>query len=164
MCMPVRAVCKPHSPDLKKRCARGCNLWRSLLERPPPALESWVRNPLGTRTSWDGADPCRGVLHIQGTCCSITPLAQNPMKQNWFVDGFGALFITFSFTRHFYPKRLTVHSGYTTFSSVCVSWEFNPQPFALLTQCSTTEPQEHFSDGQIRSPAKHQLSQAGRPA
>ncbi len=24
-----------------------------------------------------------------------------------------------------------------------VSWELNPQPFALLTQCSTTEPQEH---------------------
>ncbi len=22
----------------------------------------------------------------------------------------------------------------------------NPQPFALLTQCSTTEPQEHFYD------------------
>ncbi len=26
---------------------------------------------------------------------------------------------------------------------VC-SWESNPQPFALLTQCSTTEPQEHY--------------------
>ncbi len=25
-----------------------------------------------------------------------------------------------------------------------VPWEFNPQPFALLTQCSTTEPQERF--------------------
>ncbi len=24
-----------------------------------------------------------------------------------------------------------------------VFWELNPQPFALLTQCSTTEPQEH---------------------
>ncbi len=24
-----------------------------------------------------------------------------------------------------------------------VPWELNPQPFALLTQCSTTEPQEH---------------------
>ncbi len=23
-----------------------------------------------------------------------------------------------------------------------VPWELNPQPFALLTQCSTTEPQE----------------------
>ncbi len=29
------------------------------------------------------------------------------------------------------------------FFSMCVPWESNPQPFALLTQCSTTEPQEH---------------------
>ncbi len=28
------------------------------------------------------------------------------------------------------------------FISMCVPWELNPQPFALLTQCSTTEPQE----------------------
>ncbi len=35
------------------------------------------------------------------------------------------------------------HSGYTFFISMCVLWELNPQPFALLTQCSTTEPQEH---------------------
>ncbi len=28
---------------------------------------------------------------------------------------------------------------------VCVPWELNPQPFALLTQCSTTEPQELLS-------------------
>ncbi len=27
--------------------------------------------------------------------------------------------------------------------SVCVPWELNPQPFALLTQSSTTEPQEY---------------------
>ncbi len=26
---------------------------------------------------------------------------------------------------------------------MCDSWELNPQPFALLTQCFTTEPQEH---------------------
>ncbi len=26
---------------------------------------------------------------------------------------------------------------------MCVPWESNPQPFALLTQCSTTESQEH---------------------
>ncbi len=49
--MPVRAVCKPHSPDLKRGAlatdARGCSLWRSLLERPPPAPESRVRDPLG---------------------------------------------------------------------------------------------------------------------
>ncbi len=43
-------------------------------------------------------------------------------------------------------SRLTVHSGYTVFYQyVCVSWESNPQPFALLTQCSTTEPQEHIA-------------------
>ncbi len=29
------------------------------------------------------------------------------------------------------------------FVSMCVPWEFNPQPFALLMKCSTTEPQEH---------------------
>ncbi len=52
-CMPVRAVCKPHSPDLKRGAlalatdARGCSLWRTLLERPPPAPESRVRDPLG---------------------------------------------------------------------------------------------------------------------
>ncbi len=28
------------------------------------------------------------------------------------------------------------------FISKCVPWELNQQPFALLTQCSTTEPQE----------------------
>ncbi len=40
---------------------------------------------------------------------------------------------------------------------VCFPWELNPQPFALLTQCSTTEPQEQIdgmfddkqTDGQI---------------
>ncbi len=48
----------------------------------------------------------------------------------------------YAFSRRFYPKRLTVHSGYTCFITMCVPWESNPQPFALLTQCSTTEPQE----------------------
>ncbi len=50
----------------------------------------------------------------------------------------------YAFSRRFYPKRLTVHSGYTCFICMCVPWESNPQPFALLTQCSTTEPQEHI--------------------
>ncbi len=30
------------------------------------------------------------------------------------------------------------------FVSMCVPWELNPQPFVLLMQCSTTEPQEHY--------------------
>ncbi len=50
-----------------------------------------------------------------------------------------------AFSRRFYPKQLTVHSGYTFFFiSMCVPWELNPRPFALLTQCSTTELQERF--------------------
>ncbi len=51
----------------------------------------------------------------------------------------------YAFSRRFYPKRLTVHSGYTFFVSKCVPWELNPQSFALLMQCSTAEPQEHFT-------------------
>ncbi len=30
------------------------------------------------------------------------------------------------------------------FVSMCVPWELNPQLFALLMQCSTTEPQEYI--------------------
>ncbi len=50
----------------------------------------------------------------------------------------------YAFSRRFNPKWLTAHSGYTFIISTCVPWESNPQPFALLTQCSTTEPQEHW--------------------
>ncbi len=32
-----------------------------------------------------------------------------------------------------------------------VPWEFNPQPFVLLTQCSTTEPQEHSQQVNINT-------------
>ncbi len=42
----------------------------------------------------------------------------------------------FTFSRRFYPKRLTVHSSYNFFVHMCVPWELNPQPFALLMQCS----------------------------
>ncbi len=49
----------------------------------------------------------------------------------------------FAFIRRFFPKRLTITFRLYIFISMCVSWESNPQPFALLTQCSTTEPQEH---------------------
>ncbi len=43
----------------------------------------------------------------------------------------------------FIQSDLQLHSGYT-FSLVCVPWESNPQPFALLTQCSTTEPHRNI--------------------
>ncbi len=34
----------------------------------------------------------------------------------------------YAFSRRFYPKRLTVHSGYTFIISMCVPWELNPRP------------------------------------
>ncbi len=39
-----------------------------------------------------------------------------------------------AFSRRFYPKQYiqAIHC----FVSMCVSWELNPQPFVLLTQCS----------------------------
>ncbi len=40
--------------------ARGCSLWRSLLERPPPAWESRVRDLLGTRYELGRCGPGRG--------------------------------------------------------------------------------------------------------
>ncbi len=39
----------------------------------------------------------------------------------------------------FIQSDLQLYSGYTFFVSICVPWDSNPQPFALLTQCSTTE-------------------------
>ncbi len=57
------------------------------------------------------------------------------------------LFILFNFYLHlsdaFIQSDLQCIQTIHVFVSMCVSWESNPQPFALLTQCSTTEPQEH---------------------
>ncbi len=40
--------------------ARGCSLWRYLLERSPPTWESRVRYPLGTRYEFGLCGPGRG--------------------------------------------------------------------------------------------------------
>ncbi len=53
----------------------------------------------------------------------------------------------FTFIRRFYPKRLTVAFRLYILISMCVPWESNPQPFALLMQCSTTEPHRNTVTG-----------------
>ncbi len=50
------------------------------------------------------------------------------------------LFYIYAFSRRFYPKQLTLHSGYTFFVSMCVPWESNPQPL----RNALPEPQEHL--------------------
>ncbi len=42
----------------------------------------------------------------------------------------------YAFSRRFYPKRLTVHSGYTFFCQYMCSLAIEPTTFALLPQCS----------------------------
>ncbi len=44
---------------------------------------------------------------------------------------------------------------------MCVPWESNPQPFELLTQCSTTEPQEHLNSDPERN--KYRLNGGSKP-
>ncbi len=51
---------------------------------------------------------------------------------------------TFMHLADAFIQRDLVHSGCTFFFISMCSWELNPQPFALITQCSTTEPQEHL--------------------
>ncbi len=60
----------------------------------------------------------------------------------WFPRQLYRLYI-YAFRRCFYPKRLTVLSGYTFFVSMCVLWELNPQPLRCKHNALTTEPQEH---------------------
>ncbi len=55
--MTVRAVCKPHSPDLKNRCSSNF----SLLGRAPA---SRTDIPGSRSTQCDGADPGGGYTYI----------------------------------------------------------------------------------------------------
>ncbi len=50
----------------------------------------------------------------------------------------------YAFSRRFYPKRLTVHSGYTYFCQYMCSLGIEPTTFALLTQCSN-----HWATGTL---------------
>ncbi len=62
----------------------------------------------------------------------------------------------YAFSRRFYPKRLTIAFRLYIFISTCVPWESNPQPFAQLTQCSTTEPHRNTGVHPLRQ--KNKLS------
>ncbi len=66
----------------------------------------------------------------------ITPFL---LCNSWLQAYFLSIYI-YAFSRCFYPKRLTIAFRLYIFISMCVPWESNPQPLALLTQCFTTEP------------------------
>ncbi len=50
----------------------------------------------------------------------------------------------YAFSRCFYPKELKAHSVYIFFCQYVCSLGIETTTFALLTRCSTTEPQEHL--------------------
>ncbi len=56
------------------------------------------------------------------------------------------MYIFYAFSRRFYPKRLTVLAVFKLhiFYQYMCSLGIEPTTFALLTQCSTTAPQEHI--------------------
>ncbi len=118
----------------------------------PFSISMLIRHPISfSRTQWRKIN-FTGSIKVKRTTemsllkikCLLTVLLQYTHTHTHYT--IHALHTTlyiyiYAFSRHFYPKRLTVHSGYT-FVSMCVPWELNPWPFALLTQCSTAEPQE----------------------
>ncbi len=64
-------------------------------------------------------DPFAPLLDCTWSSCSL--------KVTLWFKFLGFIYI-YAFSRRFYPKQLTVHSGYTFFVSMCVPWELNPQP------------------------------------
>ncbi len=76
--------------------------------------------------------------------CFIKMVHMTCMNFSKYFKAIFFFFYIYAFSRRFYPKRLTVHSGYTCFVSMCVPWESNPQPLRCKRNALTTEPQEHF--------------------
>ncbi len=75
----------------------------------------------------------------------FTSISLNLFQNSKLISQFLLIYSDFTFTfMHladaFIQSNLQLHSGYTFLISICVPWESNLQPFALLTQCSTTEP------------------------
>ncbi len=63
-----------------------------------------------------------------------------------YIGTYGCVF-TFTFMNladAFIQSDLQSIQAIYFFVRMCIPWELNPQPFALLMQCSTIEPQEHF--------------------
>ncbi len=69
---------------------------------------------------------CEPLLARLFSCLIAFDAASRSFREPWL----------HTFTRRFYPKRLTVHSDYTFFCQYMCSLGIEPTTFALLTQCS----------------------------
>ncbi len=77
---------------------------------------------------WD----CIGMLVSQYTHHLLLIIIQSCKTVFCRTPNYIFTFFIYVFSRRFYPKRLTVYSGYTCFVSTCVPWELNPQPLRCL--------------------------------
>ncbi len=64
--------------------------------------------------------------------------------ENHRLSGSNYLHFTFMLLAHAFIQSDLQCIQAIFFVSMCVPWELNPQPFALLMQCSTSKPQEHY--------------------
>ncbi len=74
---PVRPTPGVENADWTKKItknARGCSLWRSLLERPPPAPETRVRDLLGVmvRVGYINTRLVRPAYSMSVICCMFS--------------------------------------------------------------------------------------------
>ncbi len=139
-------------------------------------IPSKTRIHLGTKHSWDVlqmfsvwrhfnfvSKSCllncciKAILQSQLTkLCSknillILPLSYESiiMECSLNIQNIHIYIYIYAFSRCFYPKRLTVHSGYAFFLSVCLSntssfWNVL-KTFILLCECLGNIPFEHFA-------------------
>ncbi len=95
----------------------------TLLKWPPQSPDL---NPI--EHLWDLVEREILIMGVQPTNLQQLRDAFKSIRTKISEECFQHIYI-YAFSRRFYPKRLTVHLGYTFFFvSTCVPWESNPQP------------------------------------
>ncbi len=98
----------------------------------------------------DDSDPCVYLYDPPVPDFSVMRIqvrqTDNPQiyTENTHLSPFQLLSLTFTFMHLADDFIQSDIQAIHYFISICVPWESNPQPFVLLTQCSTTEPHEHL--------------------
>ncbi len=93
---------------------------------------------------WESRESKRSSMHPKTSGDFINAVI--PRKPGHIRECFPALENIYAFSRRFYPKWLTVHSGYTYFISTCVPWELNPQPLCCWRNAL---PLSHRNTGKV---------------
>ncbi len=99
------------------------NLYRARMGPNSNTKKTEIHN-LDSQTSSNSFE--KKMLH-HGKHAPVPTILKPVAGITFEMSSFCAYIYIYAFSRRFYPKRLTVHSGYTFFASMCVPWELNPQ-------------------------------------